>query len=83
MTVKIKKYVATVSRYVEDENTGAISKVEDEIILEGQRFTEAGVWKKIPRDCKLISRGWIEKEYEVDPTALEKFLAENGKLVTE
>lgn len=83
MTVKIKKYVATVHRYVEDENTGAISKVEDEIILEGQRFTEAGVWKKIPRDCKLISHGWVEKEYEVDPAALEKFLVENGKLATE
>lgn len=82
MTVKIKKYVATISRYVEMEN-GTISKLEDEIILDGQRFTETGVMKKIPRECKLISHGWVEKEYEVDPAALEKFLVENGKLVTE
>lgn len=82
MFVRIKKYVATVSRFVENEESGEIRKEVSEIVLDGQRFSKNGVEKRIPRECTLISHGWVEKEYEVDPAALEKFLVENGKLVT-
>ena len=83
MIVKIKKYVAKVSRFDEIAESGEIRKEVSEIVLDGQRFGKNSVEKRIPREYSLISHGWIEKEYEVDPAALEKFLVENGKLVTE
>lgn len=83
MIVKIKKYVAKVSRFVENEESGEIRKEISEIVLEGQRFGKAGVEKRIPREYSLISHGWVEKAYNVDPEILEKFLNENGTPVDE
>ena len=83
MIVRIKKYVAQVSRFVENEESGEIRKEVSEIVLEGQRFGKAGVEKRIPREYQLISHGWVEKAYNVDPEILEKFLNENGTPVTE
>ena len=81
MIVKIKKYVAKVSVFKEHED-GSISKEVREIILDGKRFSPATVWKKIPRDAKLEEMGWRETAYEIEVDELEKFLSENGKLVT-
>ena len=81
MIVKIKKYVATVARYVEHEDS-TITKTEDEITLKGQRFSEASVWKQIPRDAKLISHGYMEQAFEVDTDALHEFCSTNGKPVS-
>lgn len=83
MTVKIKKYVAKVSRFVEDVNSGEIHKEVSEIVLDGQRFGKNGVEKRIPREYTLISHGWVEKAYNVDTAELEKFLSENGSPVEE
>ena len=80
MTIKIKKYVAKVAQFVEHED-GSITKEISSITLKGQRFSEATVWKQIPRDAKLISHGYEESVYEVDPDALTNWLSENGKLV--
>ena len=83
MIVKIKKYVAQVSRFVENAESGEIRKEVSEIVLEGQRFGKAGVEKRIPREYNLISHGWVEKAYNVDPVILEKFLNEKGTPVEE
>lgn len=83
MIVRIKKYVAKVYRFVENSESGEIRKEVSEIVLEGQRFGKAGVEKRIPREYNLISHGWVEKEYNIDSEILEKFLNENGTLVTE
>ena len=83
MIVKIKKYVAKVYRFVENEKSGEIRKEVSEIVLDGQRFGKAGVEKRIPREYNLISHGWVEKAYNVDPAILEKFLNENGTPVNE
>ena len=83
MIVRIKKYVAKVSRFVENEESGEIRKEVSEIVLDGKRFGEKGVEKRIPREYSLISHGWVEKAYNVDPEILAKFLNENGTPVTE
>lgn len=81
MIVKIKKYVAKVSIFKEHED-GTITKEVDEITLDGKRFSPATVWKKIPREAKLEEMGWRETAYEIGVDELEKFLSDNGKLVT-
>lgn len=81
MIVKIKKYVAKVSIFNEHED-GTISKEAQEITLDGKRFSPATVWKKIPREAKLEEMGWRETAYEIGVDELEKFLSDNGKLVT-
>ena len=73
MVVKIKKYVAKVSIFKEHED-GSISKEVREITLDGKRFNPATVWKKIPREAKLLESGWRETAYEIDPDKLEEFL---------
>ena len=83
MIVRIKKYVAKVSRFVENAESGEIRKEISEIVLDGQRFGKNSVEKRIPREYSLISHGWIEKAYNVDPVILEKFLNENGTPVEE
>lgn len=83
MIVKIKKYVAKVSRFVENEESGEIRKEISEIVLEGQRFGKNSIEKRIPREYNLISHGWVEKTYNVNPEILEKFLNENGQPVEE
>lgn len=80
MIIKIRKYVAEVSQFVEHED-GSITKENKSIILNGQRFSEAGVWKQIPRDAKLLSHGWQEIAYEIDTDKLEQFCKEFGKPV--
>ena len=80
MIIKIKKYVAEVAQFVEHED-GSITKEVKSITLKGQRFSDAGVWKQIPRDAKLLSHGWKEQAYEVDTDKIENFLKENGKPV--
>ena len=60
MIVKIKKYVAKVSRFVENEKSGEIRKEVSEIVLDGQRFGKNSVEKRIPREYNLISHGWVE-----------------------
>lgn len=77
MIIKIRKFVATVSMYNEDEN-GNISKETKEITLAGKRFTAASVLNKIPREAKVEDFGWRETAYEIDADILEKFLAEHG-----
>ena len=81
MIVKIKKYVAKEATFKEHED-GTITKEVQEIALDGKRFSPATVWKLIPRDSKLLESGWKETAYEIDSDKLEKFLSENGKLVT-
>lgn len=83
MIVRIKKYVAKVSRFVENEESGEIHKEVSEIVLGGQRFGKNSAEKRIPREYNLISHGWVEKEYNIDSEILEKFLIENGTPVTE
>ena len=80
MVIKIKKYVAKVSQFVEHED-GSITKDTRDITINGQRFSEAGVWKQIPRDAKLISHGYVEQAFEVDTDKLVEWLCENGKIV--
>ena len=80
MIIKIKKYVATVAQYVEHED-GSITKEVRDITLKGQRFSEAGVWKQIPRDAKLVSHGYKEAAYDIDEDKLEQFCKEFGKPV--
>lgn len=81
MIVKIKKYVAKVSMFKEHED-GTITKEVEEIVLDGKRFSAASVLRKIPREAKLEEMGWRESSYEIDAGALEKFLVENGKPVS-
>lgn len=81
MKISLKKYVATVAVFKELED-GTITKEVKDITLEGKRFTPVGVWKSIPREAKLIESGWKETAYEIGVDELEKFLSENGKLVT-
>ena len=83
MIVKIKKYVAKVSRFVENGESGEIRKEVSEIVLDGQRFGKNSVEKRIPREYNLIDHGWVEKAYNVDPAVLEKFLNEYGSPVEE
>lgn len=83
MIVRIKKYVAKVSHFVENAESGEIRKEVSEIVLEGQRFGKNSVEKRIPREYNLISHGWVEKAYNVDTEILEKFLNENGQPVEE
>lgn len=81
MVVKVRKYVAKVSQFVEHED-GTITKEVSEIVITGQRISEAGVWKQIPRDAKLISHGYVEKAFEVDSDKLTAWLEENGVAVS-
>ena len=83
MIVKIKKYVAKVSRFVENVESGEIRKEVSEIVLDGQRFGKNSIEKRIPREYRLISHGWVEKAYNADTELLEKFLHENGQPVEE
>ena len=83
MIVKIKKYVAKVYRFVENAESGETRKEVSEIILDGHRFRKNSIEKRIPREYNLISHGWVEKAYNVDPEILEKFLNENGQPVEE
>lgn len=80
MIIKIKKYVATVAKFVEHED-GTITKQTERITLKGHRFSDATVWKQIPSDCKLIEHGYVEEAYEVDPDKLTEWCNENGKRV--
>lgn len=81
MIVKIKKYVAKVCVFNEHED-GIISKEVKEITLDGKRFSPATIWKRIPHGASLLDSGWREESYEIDVDVLEKFLSENGMLVT-
>lgn len=81
MIVRIKKYVAKVAFFKEHED-GSISKEVREITLDGKRFSLGTVGKKIPREAKLEEMGWRETAYEIGVNELEKFLSDNGKLVT-
>lgn len=78
MIIKIRKYVATVAQYVEHED-GSITKEVKDITLKGQRFSEASVWKQIPRDAKLVSHGYKDAAYDIDADLLEEFCKANGK----
>lgn len=78
MIIKIKKYVATIAQFVEHED-GTITKEIKDVTLNGQRFSEASVWKQIPRDAKLVSHGYKETAYDIDADALEAFCKANGK----
>lgn len=80
MLVKIRKYIAKVAQFKEHDD-GSITKEISNITLDGQRFSEASVWKRIPRDAKLISHGWTEVSYEVDADKLSAWCEENGKRV--
>lgn len=80
MIIKIKKYVAKVAQFVEHED-GTITKETRDIALKGQRFSEASVWKQIPRDAKLVSHGYVEAAYEVDADQLAEWCKANGKPV--
>lgn len=78
MIIKIRKYVAEIAQFVEHDD-GSITKENKSITLTGQRFSEAGVWKQIPRDAKLVSHGWREVAYDIDADKLEQFCKEFGK----
>lgn len=80
MIIKIRKYIAIVSDFVEHED-GTITKERAEIEIEGNRISTATVWKQIPRTAHLIDHGYRTAEYEVETAELEKWLVENGKLV--
>ena len=81
MIIKIRKYVAKVSEFVENED-GTISKEVREITLEGKRFRSGDtILNRIPRKAELLEAGWRETSYEIDRDKLEHFLAENGKPV--
>lgn len=47
MTIKIKKYVAKVAQFVEHDD-GSITKEVSEIVLKGQRFSEAACGSRFP-----------------------------------
>ena len=81
MIIKIRKYVAKVAKFEEHED-GTVSKEVQEIALDGKRFSPSTVWKRIPREAKLLESGWKETAYDVDAEKLEQFLAENGKPVS-
>lgn len=81
MIIKIKKYVATVAHYVEDESSGVITKVLEDVTVKGSRISLPTVMKQIPHGCKLIEHGYRDCAYEIDTDALEAFLRENGEVV--
>lgn len=78
MIIKVKKYVAKIARYIENEKTGNIAKVEEEVTISGQRISAAAVERQIPRECKLISHGYKTTAYEIDVDVLEDLLEEYG-----
>ena len=80
MIVKIKKYVAKVTDFVEHDD-GSITKEVYDVNIRGRRISETSVWKQIPRTAKLISHGYIETAYDVDGEKLSAWLAENGTVV--
>lgn len=80
VSIKLKHYIAVVERYVENDD-GSIKKETVEIVLEGRRFSEATVWKKIPRDCKLVTHGWREELWEIEEETLLPFLMKNGHVL--
>ena len=80
MIIKIRKYVAKVAEFKENED-GSISKEVREITLNGKRFSHDTVLKHIPREAKLVESGRKEMAFEVDRDKLEQFLAENGNLL--
>lgn len=77
MTIKIRKYVATVARYTEHED-GSISKSTEKLVLKGQRFKGSSVERQIPQGAVLMTHGWEETAFDVDPAKLEAWLLENG-----
>ncbi len=81
MIIKIKKYVAKIAQFVEHAD-GSITKEVSEIALKGQRFSEASVWKQIPRDAKLITHGYVEEAYEVDSDKLADWCKANGNPIS-
>lgn len=80
MKITVKKYIAKVSQFVEHED-GTITKEVKEIEIKGQRMSEAGVIKQIPRDARLITHGYVETSYNVDSDKLTAWLAENGEVI--
>ena len=78
MIIKIRKYIAIVSDFVEHED-GTITKELSEVEIKGSRISTATVWKQIPRTAKLIEHGYRTAEYEVDGVALENWLRDNGE----
>lgn len=80
MIIKIKKYVAKVAQFVEHDD-GTITKEIRDITLKGQRFSDASVWKQIPRDAKLVSHGYVEEVFEVDSDKLLAWCKENAQPV--
>lgn len=74
--VRIREFVCKYSRYVEHED-GRITKEVTEQILEGSRFSPAGIVKQIPRDAHVISADWVETQYIVPSDILKKFCIEN------
>lgn len=82
MKITVKKYIAKVAQFVEHED-GHITKETREIEIKGQRMSEAGVLKQIPRTAELVSHGYVETVFEVDSDKLTAWLAENGEVVTE
>ena len=81
MIVKIRKYIAKVAEFKEQED-GSISKEVYEIALEGSRFRPNAVLRKIPREAKLLESGWRETVYKVDDGKLEMFLKDHGEALT-
>ena len=71
MTVKIKRYIATVK--ILDGDKVCIRGVE----IVGQRIRPQTVKKQIPENSILISSRYVTRSYEVDKNELEKFLIEN------
>ena len=80
MKITVKKYVAKVAEYVEHDN-GTITKETRLIEIKGQRMSEAGVLKQIPRNAQLVEHGYVEKTFNVDTDKLISWLAENGEVV--
>lgn len=80
MIIKIRKYIAIVSDFVEHED-GTITKERAEIEIKGSRISEATVWKQIPRTAKLVAHGYKIREYKVNQNALENWLNENAQIV--
>lgn len=80
MIIKVKKYIAKVADFVEHED-GTITKEVSEVVIAGQRISEAGVYKQIPRTAKLLEHGYVEEAYEVDSDKLTEWLKNNGKKI--
>ena len=73
MTVKIKRYIATIK--IIDGDKVCIREVE----IVGRRIRPQTVKKQIPENSILVSSGYMVRDYEVDKDELEKFLIANGK----